>query len=111
MGKDQTFRNETALPWVCAYLEIDPDGDTDGHGGEAVLHGDRVVGSTVSVAYGHTIGKILAFAYIKPESAEPGPALTVLIAGAPRDAVVLAEPAYDPASVLPRTDAVLEPAE
>ncbi len=111
MGKDQTFRNETALPWVCAYLEIDPDGDTDGHGGEAVLHGDRVVGSTASVAYGHTIGKILAFAYIKPESAEPGTALTVVIAGAPRDAVVLAEPAYDPASVLPRTDAVLEPAE
>ncbi len=27
------------LPWVCAYLEIDPDGIEDGHGGEAVLAG------------------------------------------------------------------------
>jgi hypothetical protein len=40
LGRDKTL-NERALPWVCAYLEIDPDGlwSSDGHGGEAVLHG------------------------------------------------------------------------
>ena len=77
----------------------------------AVLLNGKVVGSTASVAYGHTVGKILAFAYVKPEAAEAGTALEVVIAGEPRAARVLAEPAYDPQSLLPRTDAALEPAE
>ena len=94
-----------ALPWVCAYLAIDEDGETDGHGGEAVMLGDRVVGSTASVVFGPTVGKILAFAYIKPEAAVPGTDLTVIVHGSPRPAKVLGEPAYDPASLLPRTDA------
>ena len=67
--------------------------------------GDKVVGSTASVAFGPTVGKILAFAYIKPEAATPGTDLTVIIHGSPRNAKVLGEPAYDPASVKPRTEA------
>ncbi|MEX3011859.1 FAD-dependent oxidoreductase [Hoeflea sp. TYP-13] len=106
IGMTETQRSAAGeLPWICAYLSIEPDGDEDGHGGEAVLHDGKVVGSTASVAYGHTVGTILAFAYIKPHAARPGTALTVLIAGKPRSAVVLAEPAYDPESLLPRTDA------
>jgi dimethylglycine dehydrogenase len=69
------------------------------------LHNGRVVGSTASVAYGPTVGKILAFAYVKPEAAEPGTALEVIIHGSPRAARVLAEPAYDPNSLKPREDA------
>jgi dimethylglycine dehydrogenase len=103
LGRDKTLN--TALPWVCAYLEIEPDGHADGHGGEAVLHNGRVVGSTASVAYGPTVGKILAFAYVKPEAAEPGTALEVIIHGSPRAARVLAAPAYDPNSLKPREDA------
>ncbi len=109
LGKDKTLN--TDLPWICAYLEIEPDGEIDGHGGEAVMLDGRVVGSTASVAYGHTVGKILAFAYIKPEAATPGTALQVVIHGQPRAARVLGEPAYDPQSMLPRTDAVLEAAQ
>ena len=109
VGKDKTLN--TDLRWVCAYLEIEPDGVADGHGGEAVRMEGKVVGSTASVAYGHTVGKILAFAYVKPEAAVPGTALEVVIMGAPRAARVLGEPAYDPQSLLPRTDAVTEPAE
>ncbi|WP_170562436.1 FAD-dependent oxidoreductase [Ruegeria atlantica] len=108
LGKDKTLN--TDLPWVCAYLEIEPDGEIDGHGGEAVMLNGRVVGSTASVAYGHTVGKILAFAYIKPEAATAGTELQVVIHGKPRAARVLGEPAYDPESLLPRTDAVLETA-
>ncbi|MEX0281007.1 MAG: FAD-dependent oxidoreductase [Arenibacterium sp.] len=111
LGKEATLANQDNLPWVCAYIEIEPDGVNDGHGGEAVLLGDRVVGSTASVAYGHSVGKILAFAYIKPEAAAPGTDLTVLVAGARRVARVLGEPAYDPQSLLPRSDAVQEAAE
>ena len=109
LGRDKTLN--TDLPWVCAYLEIEPDGEIDGHGGEAVMLDGTVVGSTASVAYGHTVGKILAFAYIKPDAAAPGTALEVIIHGTPRTARVLGEPAYDPQSLLPRTDAVQEPAE
>ncbi|WP_371226884.1 FAD-dependent oxidoreductase [Roseovarius sp. 2305UL8-3] len=96
------------LPWVCAYLEIDPDGIEDGHGGEAVLLDGKVVGSTASVAYGHTVGKILAFAYIKPHANVPGTEIEVIVAGQPRRGRILGAPAYDPESKLPRTDAVME---
>ena len=69
------------------------------------MHEGKVVGSTASVAYGHTVNKILAFAYIKPEASRPETQLEIIIAGRPRKAKVLAEPAYDPMSKLPRTDA------
>ncbi len=103
LGRDLT-RNAADRPWVCAYLGIDPDGAVDGHGGEAVLWRGEVVGATSSVAYGPTVGRILAFAYLKPGAALPGTPLEVMIHGAPRPAMVLAEPAYDPASALPRTN-------
>ncbi|MFV1876380.1 FAD-dependent oxidoreductase [Nioella sp.] len=109
MGRDNTLN--TDLPWICAYLEIEPDGQIDGHGGEAVMQDGKVVGSTASVVYGHTVGKILAFAYIKPHAAAPGTALEVVIHGSPRAARVLGEPAYDPQSLLPRTDTIREAAQ
>ncbi|MEO0497382.1 MAG: FAD-dependent oxidoreductase [Pseudomonadota bacterium] len=111
LGKEATLANQTDMPWICAYLEIEPDGVEDGHGGEAVLHDGQVVGSTASVVFGQSVGKILAFAYIKPSAAQPGTALEVVIAGRPRPARVLAEPAYDPQSLLPRVDAHAEAAE
>jgi dimethylglycine dehydrogenase len=102
LGKELTLNDE--LPWICAYLEIEPDGKEDGHGGEAVMLEGAVVGSTASVAYGHTVGKILAFAYLKPQAGAAGTELKVMIAGQMRAARVLGEPAYDPQSLLPRTD-------
>ena len=64
----------------------------------------EVVGSTASVAFGPTVGKILAFAYIQPRAAGEGQALEVIIQGKPRRAVVATQPVYDPQSLLPRTD-------
>ncbi|NVK15263.1 MAG: FAD-dependent oxidoreductase, partial [Rhodobacteraceae bacterium] len=110
LGKDKTLNDEDK-PWVCAYLEIEPDGVEDGHGGEAVLLNGRVVGSTASVAYGHSVGKILAFAYVKPHANVPGTEVEVIIAGKPRKGRILGAPAYDSDSLLPRTDATLTPAE
>ncbi len=103
LGRDKTLN--TDLPWVCAYLEIEPDGLNDGHGGEAVLLDGQVVGSTASVAYGHTVGKILAFAYIKPHANVAGTQVQVIIAGKHRPGRILDNPAYDPDSLRPRTDA------
>ena len=89
LGKEKTLSPDRR--WVCAYLEIDPDGQHDGHGGEPVLVDGQVIGSTASVAYGHTVGKILAFAYIRPEANVPGQGVEVIIAGAAaRGAVSLA---------------------
>jgi len=95
---------DNELPWVCAYLIIEPNGIEDGQGGEAVLQNGEVIGSTSSVTYGHTVGKILAFAYILPGAAIPGTALEVVIAGVNRNAVVHDQPAYDPDSLLPRSN-------
>ena len=105
IGKTPTLTsNDNPLRWVCAYLEIESNGVDDGHGGEAVLLDDAVVGSTASVAYGHSVGKLLAFAYVKPLAPIAGTQLQVVIAGVPRRAQVLTKPAYDPESLLPRTD-------
>ena len=109
LGKDRTLNPD--LRWVCTYLEVEPDGQNDGHGGEAVLLDGKVVGSTASVAYGHTVGKILAFAYVEPQANVPGTEVQVVIAGAPRRGRILGAPAYDPQSLRPRTDTAMEAAE
>ena len=109
LGADATRRSAKAasdgtLPWICAYLEIEPDGVNDGHGGEAVLRGGQVIGATTSVAYGHSVGKILAFAYIDQAANLPGANVEVVIAGAPRPGRILSEAAHDPTSARPRTE-------
>ena len=107
IGKDKTqiSADETDKPWICTYIEIDKEGDIYGHGGEAVCLDGKVVGSTASVAYGPSVDKILAFAYLKPMAAKAGTELEVIVHGKARGARVLEEPVYDPQSLLPRTDA------
>ena len=109
IGRNATLASQQAaeagnLPWICTYLAIDGDGISDGHGGEAVLQDGVVVGATSSIAYGHSVGKGLAFAYLKPQAATPGTALEVVIMNSPRPAVVLGEAAYDPQNIRPRSD-------
>ncbi len=105
LGRDATQASlDRPLPWVCIYLSIEPDGETDGQGGEAVLMDGRVVGATSSVAYGHSVHTILAFAYVEPAASLPGTGLEVLVMGRPRPARVLGAAAYDPENLRPRTD-------
>ena len=109
LGRDATIQSAAkaengAMPWVCAYVRIDADGIWDGNGGEAVRFGDKVVGSVSSIVYSHTVGAVLAFAYIKPHAAKAGTALEVFLNEKWRAAEVLGEPAYDPQSLLPRAD-------
>ncbi|MEM8977693.1 MAG: glycine cleavage T C-terminal barrel domain-containing protein, partial [Pseudomonadota bacterium] len=106
LGKAETQTSlDGKLPWICAYLSIDADGDVDGNGSEAVLLNGQSVGLTSSVAYGHSVGSILAFAYVKPEVAIPGTEVEVVLLGEPRKARILGEAAYDPENIKPRTDA------
>jgi len=106
IGKQQTQDSlNEELPWICAYLHIEPNGIEDGNGGEAVLHNGEVVGSLASVVYSHQVDSVLAFAYIKPKAAIAGTELKVVIAGKERRASVHNQPAYDQDNTLPRTDA------
>ena len=102
LGKAASLAKRDDLPWICSYLEIEPDGKEDGHGGEAVRLDGKIVGATASITYGHSVRKILAFAYLKPHAAIAGTQLEVVIAGTPRPALVRDVPAYDPSSLLPR---------
>ena len=105
VGRQQTRDSlDNPLPWVCAYLSIETDGAYDGVGGEAVLMDGCVVGSTSSIAYGPSVERILAFGFITPQAAKPGTRLEVVIMGAPRQAIVLENAAYDPENLLPRMD-------
>ena len=54
---------------------------------------------------------IAATASEESGSGEPGTELEVIVHGETRAARVLGEPAYDPESLLPRTDQVLTAAE
>ena len=94
-----------SMPWICAHIAVEPDGIADGHGGEAVLVDGKVVGSTSSMAYGHAVGKILGFAYMKPEAAAAGTEIEVVIMNEKRRGIVLGEPLYDPENSKPRVDA------
>ena len=103
IGRDATLKSlESPLRWVCAYLAIDA-GDADCNGSDAVFADGRVVGAVSSGAYGHTVGRSLAFAYLKPGFAAPGTRLDVQILDARRSAIVLGEPAYDPNGAKPRS--------
>ena len=107
IGKAATEVSQASnsMPWICAHIAVEPDGIADGHGGEAVLVDGKVVGSTSSMAYGHAVGKILGFAYMKPEAAAAGTEIEVVIMNEKRRGIVLGEPLYDPENNRPRVDA------
>jgi dimethylglycine dehydrogenase len=90
------------LRWICAYLELEADGEIDGNGGESVLCHGEPVGNVSSIAYAPHLGKILAFAYLKPEYGKAGQDLEVLLLNEARAARVLAQAAYDPENVKPQ---------
>ena len=73
-------------------------GDSDVRGGEPVFNGDSVIGVTTSGAYGHTVGKQLMFAYVKPKGIAPRSKLEVEILGERYGAEVLSEPILDPSN-------------
>ena len=81
---------------VMSYLEIEV-ADADALGGEPVFLPDGTpVGQVSSGAYGYTVGKSLAIAYLKAGMAGPGDAVDVAILGRPHRARVLERPAFDP---------------
>mgnify|MGYP003305363199 CR=1 FL=1 len=79
------------------YFEVDAV-DSDVRGNEPIFVGDTCIGLTTSGGYGYAVGKSLGFGYVGPELSEPGTELTIGLLNQGRRAIVLAEPAYDPAN-------------
>ncbi|MGW4792782.1 GcvT family protein, partial [Nonomuraea sp. NPDC004297] len=65
-------------------------------GKEPVRHGGRTVGYVTSAAYGHTVQRPIAYAWLPAELAEPGTHVDISYFGRRVPAVVAAEPLYDP---------------
>ncbi|WP_327694994.1 GcvT family protein [Streptomyces sp. NBC_00459] len=65
-------------------------------GKEPVYEGDRAVGYVTSAAYGYTIGKGIAYAWLPAELAVPGTTLSIGYFDRRVEAVVAEEPLFDP---------------
>ena len=95
-GRDALVRQrDGGLTWtlVCLTVEVD---DSDAIGKEPVLKDGEVIGVATSGAYGFSVEKSLALAYVKPEFATPGTTLEVEILAERYPALVVEAPLYDP---------------
>jgi dimethylglycine dehydrogenase len=71
--------------------------DADATGGEPIFGADGApIGQVTSGAYGFSVNMSLALGYIKSGSALPGDKVHVAITGRPHEAVILAQPPFDP---------------
>ena len=104
LGRDATLarrRQEDAigLDMVLVYCEVATT-DSDCRGNEPCYDpsgdGSRCMGITTGGAWGHTVGKSLAFAYVDPVFEAPGSTFEITLFGERHTATVLAEPAHDP---------------
>jgi len=57
----RALRAQTSQRRLCSFTI---EGFAPLHGGEAIVHGGKVVGSTTSAGFGHTLGKTIAFGYL-----------------------------------------------
>jgi dimethylglycine dehydrogenase len=110
IGRDAALRErETGPDRRLVLLDVDAD-DADASTDEGIWQGERRVGFVTSGAFGHTVGKSLALAYLDRSVIERGDDVTVYVVGDPRAARVLSEPPYDPAGRRLRDDSGTRPA-
>ena len=77
--------------------------DSDCMGNEPVYAGEARVGITTGGAYGHAVGRSLAFAYVEPAVASAGNTLDILVLGKRCKAVILPDACWDPENLRLRT--------
>ena len=105
IGREATQEREALgddVEMTLVFCEVDA-ADNDCRGNEPVYVGDELVGLTTSGAFGHSVGKSLAFAYVDPRYRAPGSSLEITLLGESRGATVLDGAAYDPANEKPRS--------
>jgi len=96
IGRDAFLREQEAGPAQrLVILDVDAH-DADARGFEPVWLGDRRVGYVTSGAYGHSVGKSLAMAYVDADVLAGSHSLEVDLIGDRRTASVLPQCPYDP---------------
>ena len=112
IGRDATLARRdaagpdlTGLDMVLVYCEVDAT-DSDCRGNEPPYGpagaGSGAMGIPTGGAWGPTVGKSLAFAYVDPAFLEPGSTFEIALFGGRHTATVLAEAAHDPSNERPR---------
>ena len=84
------------------YLVFDDDIECECYGNEAVYHNGEHHGLTTSGAFGHRVGKSLAFAYVPSNLMNQGEKFQVLTTLGMRDAHIELEAVYDTSNQLQR---------
>ena len=96
-------RKENGYEIELAYLAFDDDMPGECFGNEAVYHNGEHIGLTTGGAYGHRVGKSLAFAYInKPSLIAQDLEVTVDTSVGTRTAHIEMDAVYDPENLLLR---------
>ncbi|MFJ3308781.1 FAD-dependent oxidoreductase [Streptomyces sp. NPDC086549] len=95
IGKAALERRKADLRRRLTCLTID-DPRSVVMGKEPVYDGDRAVGHVTSAAYGYTIGKGIAYAWLPAELATPGTTVHIGYFDRRIEAVVAEEPLFDP---------------
>ena len=85
-----------AISDVATFREVVETGAEAGEYEDQYIPGDRQVGRVTSSAMGHTVGKMLAMAYVDTAHSWPGNNLLVEINGRPIPAKVAPTPFFDP---------------
>jgi glycine cleavage system aminomethyltransferase T/glycine/D-amino acid oxidase-like deaminating enzyme len=96
VGREALLRRKAEGPrHVLTCLTLD-DPSRVVMGGEPVYDGDAPVGYVTSAAYGYSIGRGIAYAWLDPRCAPPGTNLQIEYFGERLPATVQTEPLFDP---------------
>ncbi len=102
LGRDALLARQPSSRIALVALEGER---SDCLGGEAVFQGDQVVGSISSAAYGHCVGRSLAFAFLQPDLPKDA-ALRVSLFGERVALEVLPQVPHDPQNLRLRGSAL-----
>jgi aminomethyltransferase len=89
---------------VATFREMIETGAEAGEYEDTMMPGDRQIGRVTSSAMGHTVGKMLAMAYVDTAHSWPGNNLIVEINGRPIPAKVASTPFFDPENARLRSE-------
>ena len=99
IGREATLsRKLIGISTILVYVAVNSE-NSDCLGNEPVLSNGEIIGVTTSGAYGHSVGKSLAFAYVQTKYSTPGTQFKIKILGKNQTATVLKEAAYDPKNI------------
>lgn len=103
LDKEDFIGREALLAWQArgfenrfVTLEVFDVTDADARGNEALVKNGELVGRATSGGFGWRTGKSIALGMVRPDLAEIGTELDIVILGKPHRAMVVGESPYDP---------------